>query len=51
MLTGADPDTIPACVRLVLARRPAWVPPREYLVENVSDTVLRIVLGYGHGRA
>ena len=51
MLTGADPDAILACVRTVLARRPAWVPPREYLVENVSDTVLRIVLGYGHGRA
>ena len=48
MLTGADPDTILACVRAALSHPPAWTPPREYLVENVSDTVVKIVLGYRH---
>jgi UDP-N-acetylglucosamine 2-epimerase (non-hydrolysing) len=51
MLTGADPDTILACVRIVLSRRSTWAPPREYLVENVSDTVVRIVLGHRHARS
>lgn len=48
VLAGADPDMILACVRKVLSRPPAWTPPREYLVENVSDTVLGIVLGHRH---
>jgi len=46
MLTGADPDMILDCVRTVRARKPAWVAPREYQVECVSDTVVKIVLGY-----
>jgi UDP-N-acetylglucosamine 2-epimerase (non-hydrolysing) len=51
VLAGVDTDTILACVRTVLSRRPDWTPPREYLVEDVSDVVLRIVLGYQHARA
>jgi UDP-N-acetylglucosamine 2-epimerase (non-hydrolysing) len=31
---------------LVTARSPAWPQPPEYLVTNVTETVLRIVLGY-----
>jgi UDP-N-acetylglucosamine 2-epimerase (non-hydrolysing) len=46
MLSGADPDHILACVRTVLAQRQDWQPPAEYLVENVSDTVVKILLGY-----
>jgi UDP-N-acetylglucosamine 2-epimerase (non-hydrolysing) len=48
VLAGADPDTILACVRTALARRPVWTPPREYLVEDVSDTVVGILLGHRH---
>lgn len=48
ILAGTDPDRILASVRAALAQRPAWTPPREYLVENVSDTVLRVVLGPRH---
>ena len=46
ILSGADPDTIVRCVHAVLARKCEWAPPPEYLVENVSDAVVRIVLGY-----
>ena len=46
ILSGADPDRIEACARLVTSRPPAWKAPPEYLAENVSDTVVRIVLGY-----
>jgi UDP-N-acetylglucosamine 2-epimerase (non-hydrolysing) len=46
MLSGADPDMILNCVRTVLARKPGWTAPREYLVEDVSSTVVKIVLGY-----
>lgn len=50
MLSGADPDMILSCVQVVLARKPSWTAPREYLVETVSDTVVRIVLGYRETR-
>jgi UDP-N-acetylglucosamine 2-epimerase (non-hydrolysing) len=46
ILSGAEPDKILTCVRTVLSQYPAWNPPREYLEENVSNTVLRKVLGY-----
>lgn len=48
MLSGADPDAVLACVRAVLAAPPTWTPPSEYLVPNVSRTVVKIVLGYRH---
>lgn len=46
MLSGADADTILACVRAVLAAPPAWNPPPEYLAANVSQTVVKVALGY-----
>lgn len=46
ILSGADPDTVLRCVRAVLDERGRWTAPPEYLVENVSSTVARIVLGY-----
>jgi UDP-N-acetylglucosamine 2-epimerase (non-hydrolysing) len=46
ILSGADPETILCCARTVLALRSEWRPPAEYLVENVSDRVTKIVLGY-----
>ena len=50
ILTGADPDSILRSVHLVLSRKPHWKVPAEYLVEDVSDTVLRILTGHHHQR-
>ena len=48
MLAGADPERVLSCVSAVLERPPAWDPPPEYLVRDVSTTVAKIVLGYRH---
>ena len=48
ILSGADCDTVLSCAELALSREPNWVPPQEYLAENVSETVVKIVLGYQH---
>lgn len=45
-IAGADKDTILSCVATVLTDKPAWEPPLEYQVKNVSGTVARIVLGH-----
>jgi len=46
ILSGAEVQTIINCVELVLSSSKDWEPPIEYLAENVSDTVTKIVLGY-----
>jgi UDP-N-acetylglucosamine 2-epimerase (non-hydrolysing) len=46
MLSGADPDSIMRCVQIVTSRPAVWQPPVEYLAENVSDVVVKIVTGY-----
>lgn len=46
ILSGAEPDAITAAVELAIAQPGAWVPPREYLAGNVSQTVSKILLGY-----
>src|SRR5271157_1143759 len=46
ILTGSDPDQILLCVKTVLSRPANWTPPVEYLAENVSQTVLRILTGF-----
>lgn len=51
ILTGADSENILRCVELVLGQKESWRVPPEYLVENVSDTVLRILHGYLHAPA
>jgi UDP-N-acetylglucosamine 2-epimerase (non-hydrolysing) len=48
ILSGADHETIIGCVNLVLSSPPIWEVPREYLSENVSDTVIKILCGYHH---
>jgi UDP-N-acetylglucosamine 2-epimerase (non-hydrolysing) len=48
ILSGADSTSIAACVRAVLNLAPRWEAPPEYLAAAVSDTVIRIVLGYHH---
>jgi UDP-N-acetylglucosamine 2-epimerase (non-hydrolysing) len=50
ILSGADPDQILTCIATVLDKAGAWTPPREYLEEEVSRTVVNIVLGYRHAK-
>lgn len=44
ILSGIEPESINLCVQTVLDRKCSWIPPWEYLVENVSDTVIKLVL-------
>jgi UDP-N-acetylglucosamine 2-epimerase (non-hydrolysing) len=46
MLSGTKPETILRCVRSVLALENKWSPPREYVASNVSQAVIKIVLGF-----
>lgn len=46
ILSGADPATILQCIDVVLSKAPSWNPPIEYLAENVSQTVIRILTGF-----
>jgi UDP-N-acetylglucosamine 2-epimerase (non-hydrolysing) len=46
ILSGCDPKRIVECVDMVIDGKREWTPPREYLVKNVSETVVRILLGY-----
>jgi UDP-N-acetylglucosamine 2-epimerase (non-hydrolysing) len=46
ILSGAEPASIMHCVRTVLDRPCNWTPPPEYLVSDVSSTVVKIVLSY-----
>jgi UDP-N-acetylglucosamine 2-epimerase (non-hydrolysing) len=46
ILSGADPDLILDCVKVVLSRPSDWNPPPEYLARNVSGAVVKIVTGY-----
>ena len=51
ILTSADSVNIIRCVGLVLEQKGEWFVPPEYLVENVSDTVIRLLHGYLHSQA
>lgn len=46
MLSGAEPESILHCVMTVLNLPRKWEPVPEYMAENVSSKVLKIVLGY-----
>jgi UDP-N-acetylglucosamine 2-epimerase (non-hydrolysing) len=46
ILAGADADAIVRAVAIVLDRGTDWHAPAEYLVRNVSRTIINIVLGY-----
>ncbi len=48
MLSGSNPEAIARCVQTVLASPAQWQAPREYMVDEVSTTVTKIVLGYLH---
>jgi UDP-N-acetylglucosamine 2-epimerase len=47
-LTGLDPDSVMDAISVAIAERSALssrAPPREYLVDNVSWRVLKLILG------
>ncbi len=46
ILSGAETDTIVRAVELAISQPPDWTPPKEYLKENVAQTVSKIILGY-----
>jgi UDP-N-acetylglucosamine 2-epimerase (non-hydrolysing) len=46
ILSGANSESVMQCTRVALERKGRWTAPPEYLVDNVSNTILNIVLGY-----
>jgi UDP-N-acetylglucosamine 2-epimerase (non-hydrolysing) len=46
ILAGGEPERIVESTELALTSTKTWRPPPEYLVENVSEIVTRIVLNY-----
>ena len=46
ILSGAETESILRAVELALSQPANWTAPKEYLAENVSQTVSKIVLGY-----
>lgn len=48
MLSGANAEQILLCTKAVTNSINNWNAPAEYLADNVSDTVVKIVLGYYH---
>ena len=45
ILAGVTPERIVPTVEVAIRNRGNWVAPKEYLEENVSDIVARIVIG------
>jgi UDP-N-acetylglucosamine 2-epimerase (non-hydrolysing) len=45
ILVGTDTDTIIDAFNTILKRKSTWNPPEDYLVPNVSDTIINILLG------
>lgn len=45
ILSGVEPDAVRRCVRIAIGQGGRWTPPAEYMVGNVSDTVVRVLLG------
>ncbi|MGD9589711.1 MAG: non-hydrolyzing UDP-N-acetylglucosamine 2-epimerase [Pyrinomonadaceae bacterium] len=50
ILSGADPESILNAATIALASPADWSPPPAYLVDNVSQAVSKIVLGYSSVR-
>ncbi len=47
-VAGCEPEAILRGVEVTTKSENNWTPPKDYLKENVSDTVVRIVLSYWH---
>lgn len=50
VLSGAETDLILKAVEIAVSQPASWQAPPEYLVENVAQTVCKIVLGYSSRR-
>lgn len=48
LLSGTETQTVVQCVRTVLELKKDWNAPKEYLVNDVSEIVTKILLGYLH---
>jgi UDP-N-acetylglucosamine 2-epimerase (non-hydrolysing) len=46
IVSGAETDSILRTAEIALSQPSNWLPPKEYLKENVAQTVSKIVLGY-----
>jgi UDP-N-acetylglucosamine 2-epimerase (non-hydrolysing) len=46
ILSGSDPDSVVQCAQVVLNLNRQWSAPHEYMIDDVSNTVLKILLGY-----
>lgn len=46
ILGGTESENVVQCVRTVLALKKDWVAPSGYLRNNVSESVIKILLGY-----
>ena len=46
ILSGAEAENILHCCHVVMERESSWSIPDEYLRDNVSNAVIKIILGY-----
>jgi UDP-N-acetylglucosamine 2-epimerase (non-hydrolysing) len=46
IIAGAETNSLITAVEMALNFAPTWIAPKEYLAENVSEIVAKIVLGY-----
>lgn len=46
ILSGADQETLLRAVEIAIAQPSAWTPPKEYMAENVSQVVSKVLLGH-----
>lgn len=46
ILSSVEPKSVMQAVQFVLTLCNDWIPPYEYLIPNVSDTVVKILMGY-----
>lgn len=45
MITGVHPVDVLQAVEVTLSSKTAWQPPENYMVDNVSEKVVKIILG------
>jgi UDP-N-acetylglucosamine 2-epimerase (non-hydrolysing) len=48
IMSGADPDAILRAAEIAVSQPSDWQAPKDYLVENVAQTVSKIVLGFSN---
>ena len=46
IIAGSDPDNILSSVKIVLNNGTDWQPPQEYMANNVTRTVIKILTGF-----